>query len=115
METNEKKMTAVRKKLNEDKITAKELLLFLKKDMNMSKVRYEKFCLRYADRDLSTIIQYLKRYSDNKISPKVAAYLRHEIFLEAEKIRAQRRAVRAGENVWEAFEVMADDSDSQFD
>ena len=73
---------------DEDKITARELLLFLKKDLNMSKTAFDKFCLRYADRDISTIIKYLKKHSDNKVTPKVAVYLKQEIRAQARRIRA---------------------------
>ena len=84
---------------NEDKITAKELLLFLKKERNLSEKEYERFCLRYAGRDITTVILYLKKYSDNKITPAVAEYLRREIKEEALRIRQRRMAKRAKEDV----------------
>ena len=85
---NDETVTVRHEKINRDKIIAKELLLFLQKDMNLTKTQYEKFCLRYADRDISTIVRYLKKFSDNKVTPKVIVYLKQELREEAKRIRS---------------------------
>lgn len=76
-----------------EKIAARELLLFFRNTFQMSPYAWKKFCLRYADRDISTIIKFLKKHGECKVTPKISIYIERELSMQAQSIRQERNAL----------------------
>lgn len=64
----------------------KELILLFKKDSSLMGVDWERFCRRYATRDISTIVEYIKlRYQGTfRVSSSFADSLKKEMAQVAE-------------------------------
>lgn len=46
-------------------MTDKELILLFKKDSGMSEKEWERFCRRYASRDICTVVEIIKAFYSN--------------------------------------------------
>ena len=68
--------------MNEDK----ELILLFKRDSSLMGVDWERFCRRYATRDVSTIVEYIKlRYQGTfRVSASFTDSLKREMARVAE-------------------------------
>ena len=73
-----------------ERATARELLVFLYDDMNMTPKRWRNFIYRYANRNTASVIRYLNEYSGVKITSIIKDFVEEALREELEKLQKKR-------------------------